>query len=65
MGVFMLSTEEGLMGPSGSRTMEADSSDLPPLMADLMCGPNMSLNRAFLFCGWRYQPTASPALAVG
>ena len=28
----------------------------PPLMTDLMCGPNMPLARAFLFCGWRYLP---------
>ena len=25
----------------------------PPLMADLMCGPNLPLTKAFLWCGWR------------
>ena len=25
----------------------------PPLMADLMCGPNLPLIKAFLCCGWR------------
>ncbi|CAE7730172.1 unnamed protein product [Symbiodinium sp. CCMP2592] len=43
--------------PSGN-TMDPPviSSDRPPLMMDLMCGPNAPLTRAFLFCGWRAGP---------
>ena len=27
-----------------------------PLVADLMCGPNAPLTRAFIMCGWRAMP---------
>ena len=35
-------TEDTVLGPSE-----------PPLMVDLMAGPNAPLTKAFIFCGWR------------
>ena len=57
-------------GSAGCRTTEPKSAGRPRslegartkkgenglLMIDLMCGPNMPLAKAFLFCGWRVLP---------
>eukprot|EP00435_Cladocopium_sp_Y103_P072343 s416_g40.t1 len=37
----------------GASTCSTKVEVIPPLFADLMCGPNAPLSQAFLFCGWR------------
>ena len=41
-----------MMSSSGSAAVALPGGE-PPLMADLMCGPNLPLTKAFLWCGWR------------
>ena len=54
---------EGALGGEGDSPIGSElshphtgSQEDGPLMVDLMCGPNMPLAKAFLFCGWRVLP---------
>ena len=49
----LLSRRWGPEGEDGTDSPLGDIDAPRPLVADLFCGPNLPLSKAFLWCGWR------------